>query len=159
MPPRRYRNRRGRNWHQPERLAGQADRDAQLGRSQFYVYVLETSHGHYVGHTWNVRSRLRQHQRGEVPSTAGSSPALLWQSAPLQTREDAARFEASLKSLRDQRSTRFREITGAEPVPHRPVYGRPAGRGVPGSSRGGCFSFVTVALVLAALVALAAMLF
>ena len=44
----------GRYWHEPERLEGQDERDRELGRRDFYVYVLDTSYGHYVGHTWNV---------------------------------------------------------------------------------------------------------
>lgn len=112
-PSRRHRS----HWHDPEHLAGQAQRDAQLGRNQFFVYVLATIRGHYVGHTWNVRSRLRQHQAGEVPSTQGSDPKLLWQSRSFQTRQDAASFEAAIKSLRDQRSERYAEIVGYDPQP------------------------------------------
>jgi len=102
--------RRSRYWHDPERLQGQAERDAQLGRTEFYVYVLDTDYGDYVGHSWHVGRRLKQHQAGEVKSTEGSSPTLLWVSRPFSTREDAARFEASLKSLRDQCSDRYREM-------------------------------------------------
>ena len=109
--------RRSRHWHDPERLQGQAERDAQLGRSEFYVYVLDTDFGDYVGHTWHVGRRLKQHQDGQVKSTAGSSPTLLWVSRPFTTREDAARFEASLKSLRDQRANRYAEIVGHDAVP------------------------------------------
>ncbi|MYC33899.1 MAG: hypothetical protein F4X64_12095 [Chloroflexi bacterium] len=109
--------RRSRYWHDPERLQGQAQRDAQLGRSEFYVYVLDTDFGDYVGHTWHVGRRLKQHQAGQVKSTAGSSPTLLWVSRPFATREDSARFEASLKSLRDQHANRYAEIVGHEAVP------------------------------------------
>ena len=115
MPSRR----RSRYWHDPERLQGQAQRDAQLGRSEFYVYVLDTDFGDYVGHTWHVGRRLKQHQAGEVKSTAGSYPTLLWVSRPFTTREDAARFEASLKSLRDQQATRYAEIVGHDAKPLR----------------------------------------
>ena len=111
----RRRRRRGRYWHDPEWLEGQAERDAQLGRTTFYVYVLGTDYGHYVGHTWNVRNRVAEHQQDEVPSTAGGDPVLLWQSRAFQTREDAAGFEAALKSWRDSGSPRFRETTGHEP--------------------------------------------
>lgn len=111
------RRRSGRHWHDPERLERQEERDAQLGRTEFYVYVLDTAYGHYVGHTWNVRSRVRQHVAGQVPSTAGGAPLLIWQSASFSTRGEAARFEAALKSLRDQQSPRYREIVGLEAVP------------------------------------------
>ncbi len=109
--------RRSHFWHDPERLRGQAERDAQLGRSAFYVYVLDTDFGDYVGHTWHVGRRLKQHQDGQVRSTVGSSPTLVWVSRPFTTREDAARFEASLKSLRDQRANRYGEIVGRDAVP------------------------------------------
>lgn len=119
MSFRRARRRRGGYWHDPESIEGQAERDAQLGRTAFYVYVLTSDHGHYVGHTWNVRSRVRQHQRGEVPSTVGGRPSLLWQSSALASREEAARFEAALKSWRDQRSERLRQTVGVSPEPFR----------------------------------------
>ncbi len=105
------------SWHDPERLDGQDERDAELGRSEFYVYVLETDYGHYVGHTANVQARLGAHVADAVYSTAGSAPELIWTSYPLPTRAEAARFEAALKSLRDRQSERFHEITGAEPLP------------------------------------------
>ena len=110
-------SRRPKYWYHPEHLPHQSHRDAELGRKAFYVYVLDTGYGHYVGHTWNVNSRLRQHQRNEVSSTADGNPTLIWSSRPFPTREEASYFEASLKSLRDQRSPRFEEIAGVEPRP------------------------------------------
>lgn len=115
------RRRRG-HWHDPEHLDGLEARDAELGRSEFYVYVLDTDYGHYVGHTANVGARLGAHTTDQVESTAGGEPELLWTSYPFRTRREAARFEAALKSLRDQRSERFEEITGLEPVPFEPLY-------------------------------------
>ena len=111
------RRRRSRHWHDPEVLVGQAERDSALGRDRFYVYVLDTAGGYYVGHTWSVSARLRQHRAGQVPSTAGLGPTLLWQSRPFSMRSEAARFEAALKSLRDRRAPRFREVVGVDPVP------------------------------------------
>lgn len=107
-------------WHDPEHLEGQEARDRELGRSEFYVYVLGTGYGHYVGHTANVQARLGAHASDEVESTAGGEPQLLWKSYPFRSRREAARFEAALKSLRDQRSDRFREITGFAPIPFAP---------------------------------------
>lgn len=147
----RYRSRRP-GWHDPEHLPGQADRDSALGRTRFYVYVLETRAGHYVGHTWNVRSRVRQHVAGAVPSTAGLSPRLLWQSGPLSTREEAARFEAALKSMRDQKRTRYAEIVGFDPVPFVPRP-RPVGSG----SGWGCALWLAALGLLAAFVLFAAL--
>ena len=94
------------------------------------MYVLATDYGHYVGHTWSVGSRLREHRAGRVRSTAGGNPSLLWQSRPLSSRADAARFEASLKSLRDQRALRYAEIVGFDPVPF-VSYDRRASAGAP----------------------------
>ena len=130
------RRRRG-HWYDPEHLPGQAERDAELGRREFYVYLLETDYGHYVGHTANVQARLGSHTAGEVPSTAGGLPRLLWVSRPLPARADAAQFEAALKSLRDRQSERFQAITGYEPRPFQPVPAAPkrpirAGCGLPG---------------------------
>ena len=109
------RRRRG-HWHDPEHLDGLEERDAEFGRDQFYVYVLDTDYGHYVGHTANVQVRLGAHVADQVASTAGGEPELLWTSYPFRTRREAASFEAALKSLRDQGSERFTEITGLDPV-------------------------------------------
>ena len=100
----RYRSRGPGYWQEPERLAGQGARGWELGRNAFYVYALDTDYGHYVGHTWNVGAQFGQHQRDKVPSTAGLAPKLVWTSGRFRTREDAAGFEAALKSWRDQGS-------------------------------------------------------
>ena len=139
--------RRRSHWHDPEELEGQEARDAELGRGEFYVYVLGTRYGHYVGHTANVGARLGAHRAGEVESTAGSEPELLWRSRPFRSRHDAARFEAAMKSLRDQQAERFREITGLAPIPfgdglsEEPQYAR--------YRRGGCGLFALVVITMA----------
>ena len=109
---------RGRGYYEPEDLGReQHRRDAAHPGQRFVVYLLETDYGHYVGHTSNLRARLRRHQGGEVLSTAGGRPALRWTSRSCATRREAARLEASLKSLRDRRSRQFAELTGLAPVP------------------------------------------
>ena len=124
------RRRRLSHWHDPEELEGQETRDAELGRSEFYVYVLGTRYGHYVGHTANVAARVSAHRAGEVDS-----------------RRDAATFEAAMKSLRDQEAERFREITGLAPLPfddgwyEEPQYAR--------YRRGGCGLFGLVVITMA----------
>lgn len=144
------RRRRLSNWHDPERLAGQEERDAELGRTEFYVYVLDTDYGHYVGHTANVQARLGAHRAGGVQSTAGGSPRLLWRSYPFSSREEATRFEAALKSLRDQRAKRFEEITGYSPRPFQSV---PIRTGTQRDTpRGGCglWSLAAITAIIAA---------
>ncbi len=122
--------RRRRRYYEPEDLGYEQElRDAADPNRRFYVYVLDTDYGHYVGHTSHVGRRLRQHRDGETPSTAGRDPELAWTSGPLRTRADAARFEAALKSLRDQQAHRFEEITGLEPVPFESPYYAPAEEG------------------------------
>ena len=108
-----------RNWHEPEDLGREQDeRDAAISGRKYFVYVLNTDYGHYVGHTGNLKARIRAHQKGEVPSTAGGHPKRVWTSSKFSTRADAASFEAALKNLRDQRSPRFRELTGLNPIPY-----------------------------------------
>ena len=110
--------RRWRGYYEPEDLGGEQDRrDAAVAGRRFYVYVLETDRGHYVGHSARVRARAREHADGHSASTAGTNPELAWTSWPLETRAEAARFEAAMKALRDQRAERFREITGLAPEP------------------------------------------
>lgn len=110
--------RRRRGYYEPENLGGEQDRrDAAVAGRRFYVYVLETDRGHYVGHSARVRARAREHADGRSASTAGTNPELAWTSWPLETRAEAARFEAAMKALRDRRAERFREITGLAPEP------------------------------------------
>ena len=120
--------RRRRRYYEPEDLGRDQDRrDAAIPNRRFYVYVLDTDYGHYVGHTSHIGRRLEEHQDGQVPSTAGGNPKLAWRSGPRHTRKDAAGFEAAMKSLRDQRARRFEEITGLEPVPFESPAYAPAG--------------------------------
>lgn len=146
--------RRRSNWHDPEHLEGLEERDAELGRSEFYVYVLDTDYGHYVGHTANVRARLGAHVGNQVESTAGGEPELLWTSYPFRTRREAARFEAALKSLRDQRSEQFQEITGLEPVPFEPLYTEEVDTRYSGRGGSGCglFTFTLTIMAVAIMV-------
>ena len=111
----------GARWYEPEDLGPEQDaRDEAYGRDEFYVYVLDSDYGHYVGHTANPRVRLPQHYAGEVPSTAGSNPDLAWiTEVPFATRYEATHFESALKRWQDGEGGEFKEITGLEPVPWR----------------------------------------
>ena len=122
--PRRYRlfgpSRRRRNWYEPEQLGPEQDaRDAQDPGRRFYVYVLATDYGHYVGHSARPRARFREHLTDPGSPVADGNPQLIWISRPLNTRNEAAGFEAAMKSLRQRRAKRFAEIVGAEPQPFR----------------------------------------
>lgn len=85
-------------------------------RNEFYVYILDTDAGHYVGHSQNVGIRFQMHVSDKVPSTRGLQPKLVWVSDRFETRAEAAGFEAALKTLRDQRHPRFKHFTGREPM-------------------------------------------
>ena len=91
--------------------------DADRKRDRFYVYILDTDYGHYIGHTATPRLRYAQHTNNQCPSTAFSNPKTAWLSHPQKTRAEAAGFEATLKALRDSRHKRFAEITGFAPQP------------------------------------------
>lgn len=108
-------------WYEPEDLGPEQDaRDRAYGRRNFWVYVLTSDYGHYVGHTSNPWNRLPQHYADEVPSTAGGNADLAWiTEVPLRSREDAKRYEAALKSWRNSESVEFTEHTGLVPVPWR----------------------------------------
>lgn len=105
------------NYFEREILPGQAERDAAMGRNAFYVYVLRTDGGHYIGHTWHVGRRVHQHKSGEVPSTIGLHPRLDWVSKAMTTRADAIDYEAVLKRLNQNGHARFTELTGLRAMP------------------------------------------
>ena len=116
---------RRRGFYEPEWLGEeQAERDASIPGRRYYVYILETDFGDYVGHTARLRSRIREHKNGDVQSTVGGRPQLAWYTKrPFRTRDDAASFEAALKALRQKRASRYKEITGLDPMPFRhPAY-------------------------------------
>ena len=120
-----------RGYYKPEDLGADQDRrDATVPGRRYHVYVLETDRGHYVGHSARVTARAQEHADGRSPSTAGANPELGWVSGPLRTRAEAARFEAAMKALRDQRAERFREITGLLPEPFEYPDRRPTGCGM-----------------------------
>ena len=103
-------------YHHPEDLGPDQDqRDIAIPGRRFFVYVLDTDSGHYVGHTARLNARMREHRGGEVASTAGTNPMLAWQSGPMARRGDAARFEAALKSWLDSGSSMFEETTRLRP--------------------------------------------
>ena len=105
-------------FYYPEDLGPEQDeRDAAIRGRHYFVYVLETDFGHYVGHTARLKARMREHRDGEVWSTAGTQPELVWRSGAMQTRDEATSFEAALKSMRDSGAPRFEEITGLQPEP------------------------------------------
>ena len=94
-------------------------KDAQLPGKEFFVYVLSTRYGHYVGHTGNLSRRLNDHKQGKVQSTYGSHPRLIWKSKPFRSREAATKFELALKVLRDKRDGEYRTLIKANPFPWR----------------------------------------
>ena len=79
--------------------------------------MLDTSYGTYVGHTHDVKQRLKEHERGRSVSTRGGKPVLLWASKAFNTREEGLLLEARLKDLRDTQNLEFAAITGIQPTP------------------------------------------
>ena len=102
--------------HEIEWLPGQAERDDQQERRKFFVYVLHTDCGHYIGHTADVEQRLHAHQSGSVVSTAGRHPVLI-KKLQCSTRDEAALMESVLKTLRDAMSPAYGQMVGHEPLP------------------------------------------
>ena len=84
---------------------------------------------------------------------------MIWVSRPFRARQDAAGFEAALKSLRQQRATRFAEIVGVEPEPFRRPYGQfaraDALRGEPHLNTGSTLLLAAMALFCALVLVLA----
>jgi len=99
------------SWHNPE------SNKEWTSDGRFYVYVLQTINGHYVGHTGNLKERLKRHHQNKVESTKFSAPNLIWKSKPFKSRESAAKYEAALKSWRDSQSSSYARQTGFQPRP------------------------------------------
>ena len=81
----------------------------------YWVYVLGTDLGSYVGHTNSVPRRLREHRSNSVGSTKGTDPYLQWQSRPLRSRKYADDMERVLKTLLEREHSDFYEITSVTP--------------------------------------------
>lgn len=81
----------------------------------YFVYVLKTDKGVYVGHTGAIDSRLREHIDGKAPSTAHTNPKVAWQSKPFRTRRNADNAERVLKTLRDKMHKDFFRVTRVSP--------------------------------------------
>ena len=71
--------------------------------SEFYVYVLmlnaKDSKRFYVGQTRDIHRRLNEHQTGDVSSTRGREPVLVWYNT-VATRAQATALELQLKNTR-----------------------------------------------------------
>ena len=105
--------------HLPERLGWrQSLADEVRDRDAFYVYVLDTDSGIYVGHTADFEERMLRHLEGRVSSTRFSVIRRGYCNAiSFGSREEAAEYEAYLKNLRDSLDERFYEEVGLPPLP------------------------------------------
>ncbi len=91
-------NRPKRRFVSPEPHRKLGVNDHRYGKRRYFVYVLELADGnYYVGHSYSVANRLREHQRGQVVSTKGKSPELIWKSGICGNREKACKYEAAMK--------------------------------------------------------------
>ena len=83
----------------------------------YFVYVLDTDLGLYVGQTEYVAPRVTRHIGGQVSSTRGTNPVFLWHSYPFRSRRSADNAERVLKTLRQMRHEDFAQVTGVQPKP------------------------------------------
>ena len=103
-------------WVNPENLGRkQHRRDSMVKGRQYYVYVLQTDFGNYVGHTGRLNGRLQDHRNNKVKSTSGTRPEMVYISAPRKKRRDAQEYEAALKSFNHSLHPRFFTLTGIQP--------------------------------------------
>ena len=76
----------------------------------FFIYILKLDGGKfYAGHTRELRERLSEHRDGKTRSTAGKNPRLVWFDT-VDTREEAAEVEATLKELIDRNEREVRRM-------------------------------------------------
>ena len=67
----------------------------------FYTYILrsiEHPDQRYIGHTADLRDRLKKHNKGDIPHTAKFRPWKVETYIAFETEEKAIDFEAYLKS-------------------------------------------------------------
>ena len=76
----------------------------------FYVYVLlsEVDNQFYTGATGDLKSRIKQHNEGNVPSTKNRRPLELLYYEACPSQEDASRREKYLKTGMGKRYLRNR---------------------------------------------------
>lgn len=76
----------------------------------YYVYVLlsEKDSNFYTGSTSDLKSRIKQHNEGKVPSTKNRRPLQLIYYEACLSREDAFRREKYLKTGMGKRYLRNR---------------------------------------------------
>ena len=83
------------------------------GISQYFVYILSMTGTRgvefYVGHTEDIRGRVRTHVSNQDPRTRGKNPKLVW-FCEVATREKATRLEAELKGVNEQNSELIEEM-------------------------------------------------
>jgi len=73
----------------------------------FYVYILRMGNGQlYTGFTSDIRRRLKEHQAGQVHSTAKRQPVTLIHYEAYKLDSDARRREKFLKTTEGKRLLR-----------------------------------------------------
>ncbi len=76
----------------------------------FYVYILKLDGGeYYVGQTADLRTRIMEHRDGEVATTAGKNPSLIWFDFA-RSRQEALQLEEHVKHLKDANLRTFRGL-------------------------------------------------
>ena len=80
--------------------------------STYYTYVLISLKDtfFYIGHTNNLKDRVKRHNDGRVKATKGRRPLKLFYFKEYETRSEAARYERYLKSFKG--NDKFKEIIG-----------------------------------------------
>ncbi|HLF20002.1 MAG TPA: GIY-YIG nuclease family protein [Bacteroidota bacterium] len=78
----------------------------------FVTYVLRSLHDQkfYIGHTDDLKDRMRRHNEGRVPATKGRRPLVLIYSEEYPTKVEAVRRERYLKGLKG--NWKFKQIIG-----------------------------------------------
>ena len=69
--------------------------------TMFYTYILrsiEHPELRYIGHTADLRERLKKHNKGDVPHTAKFRPWKIETAIAFSSKEKAYAFEAYLKT-------------------------------------------------------------
>jgi len=77
----------------------------------YFVYIILCADDYlYVGITWNINKRLKEHSSGKVPNTKNRTPLRLVYREIFKTRKEAAKREKEIKGWRREKKEKLIKV-------------------------------------------------